>query len=280
MNGIPAKLDIVSTTTKPGYPTPHDWCDYLGLDNQELPLNIENGFCFSIGDIENGADLIMMNYPHNPTGQIVTEEWLKVLCKYCSNNGIRLFNDAAYYALSHTVKSCALSEVAPLYPKLSWAEAFSSSKLIGNGTGWRVGAMVGSPDFIGDIRTIKGNTDSGFVAPMAAGVIHAVENDWKSIRACRNSYYYKSKLLIEILTNNGMRLAVEPKAGFFTLWETPERAFGVQIKDAEHFNFLMIENTGLVGVHFDPYIRYAVCSDIEATACDIDLSFKKAKISY
>lgn len=271
----------IATTTKPGYPTPRDWANYLKQNVVELPLNPENRFRFSpLNDIPEGTDLLMMNYPHNPTGQIATREWLIELCAYAEAKGIRLFNDAAYIALSHTPNSIPLSEVAINFPRLSWAEAFSASKTIGNGTGWRVGAIAGSPDFVKDIATIKGNTDSGLVAPMAAGALYAVENDRPGIEANRQMYARRIQVLGKILVENGMQPAVEPGAGFFTLWRTPKVAFGEEIKDAQHFNFTMIEKTGIVGVHFNPYIRYAVCADVEGVADKIDAAFKNASISY
>ncbi len=277
--GVESKI-AVAMTTRPGYPTPRNWCEYLRLDIQELPLGVKNVFRFSPKDVDIETDLIMTNYPHNPTGQIATLEWWKELCVFCQEKSIRLFNDAAYIALSHKSESCSLTEVAVDFPELSWAEAFSASKLIGNGTGWRIGAIVGSPDFVGDIKTIKGNTDSGFVAPMAAGVIRAIEKTPESIRWVRETYGSRLKVLIDLLTKHGMQLAVEPGAGFFTLWDTPVRAFGEEIRDAKHFNFMMIERTGVVGVHFHPYIRYAVCGDVEAMAYDLDVAFSKAKVSY
>ncbi len=278
--GAEKKLTI-ATTTKPGYPTPRDWAaNYLNQNVYELPLNPENAFRFSVSDIPAETELIMMNYPHNPSGQIATKEWLEELCQYCQENNIRLFNDGAYIALSHRSESKSLTEVAKNFPGLSWVEAYSASKLIGNGTGWRIGAMVGSPDFIGDIKTIKGNTDSGFAAPMAAGVIYSLENDREGIENCRKTYEERLNILIEILQDNGMKLAVEPKAGFFTLWKTPKFAFGEKIKDAKDFNFKMIEKTGVVGVHFNPYIRYAVCGDIKAVTEKICAAFKKAEVSY
>ena len=42
----------------------------------------------------------------------------------------------------------------------------------------------------------------------------------------------------------------------------------------------MITKTGVVGVHFGPYMRYAVCADIEALAVDIACAFASAKVSY
>ena len=52
------------------------------------------------------------------------------------------------------------------------------------------------------------------------------------------------------------------------------------MRDAQHFNFTMIEKTGVVGVHFDAYIRYAVCADVEGVADKIDEAFKQAQVSY
>jgi aspartate/methionine/tyrosine aminotransferase len=93
-------------------------------------------------------------------------------------------------------------------------------------------------------------------------------------------YRMRLELLISLLTSEGMRLALEPAAGFFTLWRVPTRAFGRRIESAEHFNFMMIEETGVVGVHFPGYLRYAVCGDIDAMATDIKAAFAKAGPQY
>jgi LL-diaminopimelate aminotransferase len=271
----------VGTMTSPGYPIPADWCAYHPLVNHyALPLNPTNAFRFGPDEIAPSTDLIMMNYPHNPSGQVASREWLRQLCEFCSVHNIRLFNDAAYVVLSYAPDSVTLSEIAPDYPDLSWVEAFTAAKLIGNGTGWHVGAMVGSPDFIMDLKVVKGKTDTGFVAAMAAGVVDAFEHDQVGITRYRETYRARLRKLIELLTRQGMRLAIEPAAGFFTLWLIPSRAFGRKIESAEHFNFLMIEQTGVVGVHFPGYVRYAVCADIGAMAKEIEEAFMQAEVSY
>ena len=271
---------LVGMTDKPGYPTPADWSKYLGLKQYSLPLMMDNEFRFRAVDIKKNTRLLMVNYPHNPTGQIATSKWWQEICAACEQNDIRIFNDNPYYILSHTKESCALTEVAADFKALSWAEAFSASKVISNGTGWRIGAIVGSPDFVGDIATIKGNTDSGFVAPMAVGVLNAMENDKVNVAACRELYKQRIQILTDILIKNGMRPAIEPGAGFFTLWQRPDKAFGEEIRDAQHFNYLMIEKTGVVGVHFEPYMRYSVTGDIEGMAEVIQKAFAQAKIGY
>jgi LL-diaminopimelate aminotransferase len=272
---------IVATMTKPGYPIPADWCAYHPkVTHRALPLNSTNCFRFTPEDIPAGSGLVMTNYPHNPSGQIADATWFRALCQYCSDNDIRLFNDAAYISLSHSDECTTLSEVAVDFPELSWCEAFTAAKLIGNGTGWHVGAMVGSTDFIGDMKEVKGKTDAGFVAPMAVGVLASLEEDQGGIAEYREMYRQRLGILSELMLGCGMRLAIEPRAGFYTLWEAPTRAFGQKIVGGEEFNFTMIEKTGVVGVHFDNYLRYAVCADVDAMRSDLEAAFKSAEVSY
>jgi len=271
----------VATTTKPGYPIPADWCDLHPLvKHQALPLTVENDFRFGPGDIEPATDLIMMNYPHNPSGQISTRDWLHDICAVCQEHDIRLFNDAAYISLSHTDESVLLSDVAGDYPELSWSEGFTAAKLIGNGTGWHVGALAGSQDFIDDVRVIKGKADAGLVPPMAAGALEALENDRSSIEEIRAMYERRLEVLVELLCDCGLRPAHRPRAGFFTLWEAPSEAFGEAMTSGADFNFKMIDNVGVVGVHFSDFVRYAVCADVEEMASDLANAFRQASVNY
>ncbi len=272
----------ISMMTDPGYPTPKDWADGVYHHNvNELPLNPENKFRFSPEDIPQGTDLVMINYPHNPSGQISTRKQLEELCEFCQQHGIRLVNDAAYIALSHTDESYALTDIAVNFPGLSWMELFSASKTLGNATDWRVGAAVGSPNFIKDFGKIKGNADSGFNAALAKGALYAVENDQSGIAENRDMYGRRITILVNPLKANGMRLAVEPAAGFFTTWISPRFAFGEEMLDAEDFNNRMINEEGIVGVPFPPYIRYAVTTrDVETKIDKIDVAFLKAAVSY
>ena len=128
-----------------------------------------------------------------------------------------------------------LAELAVDFPDLSWAEAYTAAKLIGNGTGWHVGAMVGSPDFIADMGEVKGKTDAGIVAPMAAGALASLENDQDSIAEYRTMYRTRLDLLSALMRDCGMKLAIEARAGFYTLWKSPTRAFGWSIVGAEGF---------------------------------------------
>jgi hypothetical protein len=66
---------------------------------------------------------------------------------------------------------------------------------------------------------------------MAAGVVATFEHDQEGIARYRDMYRSRLERLIELLTRQGMQLALEPAAGFFTLWKIPTRAFGQQVEN-------------------------------------------------
>lgn len=278
---IGGKKIKIGTMFDPGFPTPKAWCDLLNMPNYSLHINQKNGFRFTTKDIKNNTELIMINYPHNPSGQIATRKWLEKICRFCEQKGIRIFNDAAYLLLSHSNESISLSEVAVNYPNLSWAESFTASKL-GNFTGWRVGAICGTKDFIDDIKIIKSNADSGFVAFVAAGVLNSIITDKKSLHKIVILYKNRLKILISLLEKHGMQLVQKPMAGFFTLWRVPKIAFNTKIKNATEFNNLMAEKTGIIGVPFGCYIRYAVVNSVNGPLYikGITNGFIKARVRY
>jgi aspartate/methionine/tyrosine aminotransferase len=272
----------VAYMSDPGFPTPKDWGNFLRLDYYELPLNPDNKFTFCTQDVRPGTNLLMCNYMHNPSGQVYNrDQWIELI-EYCIKNDIRIFNDNPYHFFVFNKSYCALTEVAKDFPKLSWVEAFSASKEVGNACGWRVGAMVGSPDFIADIAKVKADTDCGFSAPLAAGVICALET--RKVEIQRRCYEYRQRILklINILNFYGMILAQNPGGGLFILWHSPRFALGKTFDNADEFNTAMIQlpEIGIAGIPFGQYIRYAVTTDIFSMQDDIHRIFKEAEIHY
>ncbi len=282
-----ARTRMVATLTDPGYPTPAVQCGLAkNIIHRHLPTNPDNGFLFSVDDLVKmglmEGDMILLNFPVNPTGVIMIRKWLRPILSFCQEMGIRVVNDAAYAIMTDRSVATTLTDTAIEFPELNWIEMFSASKA-GNHCGWRVGAAIGSPEFIADMKCIKGDDDSGFNAPLAAGVLHLFEKHPERIAEVRGMYASRLDVLIRVMTAAGMRLAVQPEAGFFAIFHPPKRAFGVDVKDAEHFNSLMIENTdpGLVGVPFRGWIRYTVAPvDVVAEEDGIAKAINSAHVSY
>ncbi|MBS1960784.1 MAG: aminotransferase class I/II-fold pyridoxal phosphate-dependent enzyme [Bdellovibrionales bacterium] len=278
-------------TNLPAYDVMGTWAaSYLGSNRIVWPLSAKDGMKMRVDGLRaavNAAgakpDLVFVIRPGNPASAGATREEWTALIEYCVTNGIRLVNDGAYATLTDGKSHVPLAAVAKDHPNLEWAELYSMSKSFSD-PGQRLGVLVGSKDFVEDFVLIKGNTDSGPVPDGMAAYGELFREPATAKRLLDETYaIYRRRLdvLVPKLKGIGLRPACETTSGFFTLWLTPDEAFGIDlvkeaaargIPKAELYNRLVIERTGIVGVHFtgpkladgssESFIRYAVCTDV------------------
>jgi aspartate/methionine/tyrosine aminotransferase len=281
-----SKMHFVSNL--PAYDMIGTWSGpYLNSNRIVWPLSSKDSMRMNIDSLKTALraskvqrpDLIFVIRPGNPASCGASREEWKELIDFSIEHGTRLVNDGAYTTLSDG-SHVPLSVVAQDYPALEWAEMLSMSKSFSD-PGARLGVLLGSQDFIEDFILVKGNTDSGPVPSLMAAYGELFKNQARSKRILQETYQiYRSRLdyLVPKFKDIGLRMACETSAGFFTLWNTPDFAFGRDLREeseknkisqSELFNRLVIENTGIVGVHFqgapgtgESFIRYAVCSDV------------------
>jgi aspartate/methionine/tyrosine aminotransferase len=312
---LKGRSDFRVATHLPAYDVIGTWSTgYLGANRIVWPLSARDGMKMKVDGLraavrEAGAnpDLVFVIRPGNPASAGATREEWESLIEYCLEIGARLVNDGAYTTLtdgfgatpSERPSHVPLAVVAKDYPELEWAELYSMSKSYSD-PGARLGVLLGSKDFVEDFVLIKGNTDSGPVPTEMAAYGELFRDVALSRRLLSETYsVYRKRLdfLVPKLKGIGLRPACETTSGFFTLWRTPDEAFGIDLRSesakrgipiAELFNRLVIERTGIVGVHFtgpasgvasstvsdaeaakppdepESFIRYAVCTDVFA----------------
>ena len=274
----------------PAYDVIGTWSDsYLGSKRIVWPLASEDNMRLNLGRLKSAlseagrerADLVYVIRPGNPAAVGATAAEWKELIEFCIERKMRLANDGAYTGLAGE-DHVPLAQAAKDYPELEWVEMYSVSKSFSD-PGARLGAIVGSADFVDDYNMIKGNTESGTVPYVMAAYgefFKDRERGRRSMRKRREMYRERLAYLIPALEGAGFQKACRTEAGFFTLWKAPKKAFGRILADDpqtkglpahEAFNRLVIGETGIVGVHFqgpvvngrpEPLIRYAVCTDV------------------
>ncbi|HVE12086.1 MAG TPA: pyridoxal phosphate-dependent aminotransferase [Elusimicrobiota bacterium] len=269
----------------PAYDVIGTWSDgYLGAERVVWPLSTEDNMRLSLARLKDAlaarklerVDLVFTIRPGNPASVGAKPEEWKELIEWCLERKTRLVNDAAYSGLADE-RHTPLAAVAKDYPELEWLELYSVSKTF-NDPGARLGALVGSRDFVEDFILVKGNTESGPVP----GVMAAYGEFFKDRAVARKAmddlrglYERRLAYVIPRLRVAGLQPACTTEAGFFTLWKAPRRALGRDFSKEtaphEAFNRAVISETGIVGVHFlspgpagsaQPLIRYAVCTDV------------------
>jgi aspartate/methionine/tyrosine aminotransferase len=283
-----AGFSIVSNL--PAYDVIGTWGrDYLGARRVAWPLVAEEGMRLNMGRLREALsragvrrpDLVLVIRPGNPSSVGATEGEWRELIAFCVENGSRLVNDGAYCGLAGPGAHVPLASVAKDTPELEWAEMYSVSKSFSD-PGARLGAMVGSRDFIEDFVIIKGNSESGPVPSVMAAYGRFLRRDGAARRVLaglRDLYRRRVDYVSARFREAGLLEACRVEAGFFTLWKAPKSVLGTglggEFPPHEAYNRRVISETGIVGVHFmgsaagggpEPLIRYAVCADVLAPA--------------
>ena len=288
-----ARDSFTVVSNLPAYDVIGTWTEsYLGSTRIPWPLVSEDNMRLNIGRLKeslakhkvDNVDLVYVIRPGNPAAVGASEAEWKEIIEWCIANDARLVNDGAYAGLCEPGSHTSLAAVAAGYKDLDWIEMYSVSKSFSD-PGARLGAIVGSADFVADFSLIKGNTESGPV-PSVMAAYGEFFTDRAAAKAeldtLRGLYRSRLDYVIGALKGIGLEQACDTSAGFFTLWRVPTKAFGVVLSEDERtkgkpaqeaFNRLVIEETGIVGVHFqgpgadgkgEPLIRYAVCDDVLA----------------
>lgn len=273
----------------PAYDVIGTWSEgYLGARRTVWPLVSADNMRLNVARLKDAlkrdgadrADLVFVIRPGNPAAVGASVADWRELIVFCLEKGMRLVNDAAYAGLCAPGSHVSLASVAKDFPELEWLELYSVSKSY-NDPGARLGALVGSKDFVEDFLLVKGNTDSGPVPGVMAAYGEFLADEAaaaSALREIRELYERRLAYLIPRLKAAGLRPACATEAGFFTLWKTPASVLGRELPAEgrhEAFNRAVISETGIVGVHFsaqdeagrpEPLIRYAVCADVLSPA--------------
>jgi LL-diaminopimelate aminotransferase len=209
----------VCLAADPGYPVYTSGTLLAGATPHLMPLTAANAFLPDLDglgrDVTDRANLLFCNYPNNPTGAVVEDDFFARLAAFGIERGVPVVHDNAYSEITFD------GYVAPSYLAAPGAreagiEMFSWSKAY-NMTGWRVGAAVGNADMIAALLKLKTNVDSGqFDAiQLAAARILGPEGD-AHVEHMREVYRRRRDLVIEALAAAGLEVA--PPRGTIYVW--------------------------------------------------------------
>jgi len=188
----------------------------IPLSDEEAFLSQVVGMCKSLYP---GPKLLMMNFPHNPTGILASKEFFQEIVTYAKAYNFMVINDFAYSKITFD------GYVAPSFLEVDGAEdvgvEFGSFSKSYNMAGWRLGYCVGNKKIISGLSMIKGYYDYGiFSAIQVAGIVAMRDCD-ADISEQVEVYQSRRDVLCDGLERMGWDVEI-PKAGMFLWVKIPE----------------------------------------------------------
>jgi aspartate/methionine/tyrosine aminotransferase len=245
----------------PGYPTYESVTNLVEAEPIFYNLSEKNSWFPNLEELEqqdmSKVKIMWVNYPHMPTGAGVSIENLQQLVNFAKKHQILLVNDNPYsFILNNNPQSILAIEGA----KEIALELNSLSKSF-NMAGWRVGMVVGKPDFIKAVLKVKSNMDSGMFFGVQKGAIAALQLD-KSWFNALNEIYQKRRALIWQIFDALNCVYDKTTSGLFVWAKLPEGATSEVFSDDLLYkkNIFMAPGT-VFGTNGEGYIRASLCVD-------------------
>ena len=203
--------------------------------------------------------VLILNYPHNPTTEVVDLEFFQKIVDYARDHDIMVIHDFAYADLVYDGYK-APSFLQAKGAKDVGVEFFSLSKGY-NMAGWRVGFCVGNRETIAALRRIKSYLDYGIFQPIQIASIIALKGSQECVREICETYQSRRDTLISGLCRSGWNVE-SPKGTMFVWARIPEKF--IKMGSVEFSKMLIHEakvavSPGLgFGEYGDEYVRFAL----------------------
>ncbi len=161
------------------------------------------------------AKAIILTYPNNPTGAIMTEEELKEIAKVIIKHDLLVIADEIYAELTYGKKHASICSLPGMQERTVYVGGFSKAFAM---TGWRMGFVCAPPDI--DDAMFKIHQYGIMCAPTMSqyAAIEALkdgfEDNFATVEEMRDSYDKRRKFVLYSLREIGLH-CFEPQGAFY-----------------------------------------------------------------
>ena len=241
----------------PGYPTYTSAVTLAGGVPTPYNLTAKSGWLPDFDSIDvQGVKLMIINYPHMPTGAVATLADLKKIVDFCRSNSILLLNDNPYGFIRNS-QPISLLQVEGAKEIAMELNSLSKSH---NMAGWRIGMLAASEQRITEILRFKSNMDSGMYLPLqlAAATALGLGDEWYN--AQNEEYYRREKIGKAIFDLLGLEYA-QNQVGLFLWGRLPEGENCYDFCDRLLYEKgIFLTPGGIFGSEGNRYMRLSLCA--------------------
>ena len=248
----------------PGYPTYRSAATIAGGVCVDYLLREANGWMPDFDEIErqglDGVKIMIVNFPHMPTGAAPREGLFRDLVAFARRNGILLLHDNPYSFIRNEHPESLLATVGAKDVALELNSLSKSHSM----AGWRIGMLAGAKERIDEVIRFKSNMDSGMFYPMQAAAAEALDLDEEWYRDLNRIYREREVIGFELLDLMGCSYA-KPQSGLFVWGRLPKGA-GDCFEFSDKLLYgcgVFITPGGIFGSEGNNYIRISFCSPVE-----------------
>jgi aminotransferase len=195
-----------------------------------VPTYIEDDFALRPDVLENyiteKSKVIILPYPNNPTGAIMTREQLEDLAGVIKKYDLIVVSDEIYCELTYGIEHTAFASIPGMWERTVTVNGFSKSYAM---TGWRLGYIAAPAGLAAEMLKVHQYNVTCAATMGQYAAIEAMRNGDGDIQNMRREYDRRRVFLLNSLREMGFE-CFEPRGAFYV--------------------FPSIKNTGLTSEEF------------------------------
>ena len=162
-----------------------------------IQLKAENDFRLTPGEllsaITDKTKILVLPYPNNPTGAIMTKDDLSKIAKIIVEKDILVMSDEIYAALTYDGKHSSIVEFEGMKERTLLIEGFSKAYEM---TGWRLGYVCGPKEIIAQMTKIHQYAIMCAPTTSQYAAIEALKNGDNDVKEMRTAYNQRRRFLL------------------------------------------------------------------------------------
>lgn len=170
-----------------------------------IVLTRENEFKLKADDLKKAitdkTKAMIINYPSNPTGGVMTEADYREILPIIQESGIYVVSDEIYAELSFDQAFASLSQFEEIRDQILVINGFSKAYAM---TGWRLGYILANPTITKALTKIHQYVIMSASTPAQYAAIEALRNGYDDVILMREEYLNRRNLLVNSLNRIGL----------------------------------------------------------------------------
>jgi LL-diaminopimelate aminotransferase len=249
----------------PGYPTYASVTKLVGAQPVHYQLDAKHKWLPNFKELYkkdlSKVKLMWINYPHMPTSANANKAFFKDLVAFAKKHQILVVNDNPY---SFILNDNPNSFLATPGAKDIGLELNSLSKSF-NLSGWRIGMLLGSEQYIEAVLKVKSNVDSGMFYALQKGAVEALNLDEDWFTNLNKIYEERRQLVWQLADALGCTYDTDATGMF--VWAKIPNSDSSSVDFSEDIlinNNLFITPGSIFGSAGEGYVRFSLCVDVDS----------------
>ncbi len=200
----------------PGFPIYESMIRYIGGNPVPVRLLEEKAFSLDVDQLCSKVGprtrLIILNYPHNPTGGTIPESGLRAIADVAAKHGVPVLSDEIYGRTLYDDEHRSIAALPGMEPLAIILDGFSKTYAM---TGWRLGYGIMPAPMAQLVAKLQTNATSCTATFTQMAGVEALRGDQSAVARMVEEFRRRRDVIVDGLRQIRGFSCVRPKGAFY-----------------------------------------------------------------